>query len=196
MGNDGRMAGRIYDHMDCYSAMLIYLHEKGRVIPQAHLEIVDSELSDFPPFDFDWAAILLDLYLNKGRKLFADCEEHQERWENRLLRYGVMERGQISFQYNRKVNATLASSIEKMDSIRDIVEFEYRHLARELRLVVLADYICKEFLAAGPDADLCMGKLGVLLMFEKLRREDFPGLRLGVLTGSIVILPSDAVPLM
>lgn len=184
----------IYDCMPYYSSMLIYLHAAGRGIPQTHIEIVGDELPDFPAFDYDWAEILLDLYLNKGRGMFDGCEEHQEKLENRLLRYGVMERGQISFKYNRKINAALAASVEKLDSICDIVRFEYRHLGEELRSVILADYIRKEFLNLGPDADLYTGKLGVLPIFEKLRREDMPGLKLGVLTGSVVIVPCDSMP--
>lgn len=186
----------IYDHMAYYSSMLIYMHATGQVIPLVHLEIVGNEHTDFPAFDYNWAETLLDLYLNKERTMFIGCEVHQERLENRLLRYGVIECGQISFQYNRKINSALTTSVEKVNSISDIVRFEYQHLKKDLRLVVLADFIRKEFLTAGPNADLYTGKLGVLPIFEKLRRENLPNLRLGVLTGSIVIIPREAMSVM
>lgn len=186
----------IYDHMAYYSAMLIYLHAAGREVPLSFLEITGNETPHLPPFDYEWAETLLDLYLSKEKAMFVGCEEHQESLENRLLRAGIIEKGQISFLQNQKISAAFASSIEKLKSIRDIVRFEYLHSGKELRAVVLADYIRKEYLTAGPAADLESGKLGVLPIFEMLRREDLAGLRLGVLTGSVVIIPQDALPVL
>lgn len=184
----------IYSNMLAYSSLLIFFHALGRKIPESHYSVLDDKKPEFPPFDYGWAETLLDFYLNKGRDLFPDHAQHQEQLKNKLIYHGATDRNQISFCYNSKVTKTLSTSLEKLNSIRDIVGFEYKQMGKDLRLVVLTDYIRKEFLAGTPENDMKLSKFGVMPVFEKLRRENKQGMLLGVLTGAIVILPQSALP--
>lgn len=184
----------IYSNMSAYSSLLIFFHSLGREIPKYHYKILNDSKPEFPPFDYEWAETLLDFYLNKGRDLFPGYTEHQTELMNKLVYHGATDNSQISFRYNSKITKTLSTSLEKLNSIRNIVNFEYRQLGKELRLVVLTDYIRKEFLVNGAENDMKLNKLGVMPVFEKLRRENKQNALLGVLTGCIVILPQTALP--
>ena len=86
----------------------------------------------------------------------------------------------------------LINSKGKANSIRAIVLHEYEAAGDDLRLLVLTDYIRKEYeKAVGvPEADI--NALGVLPFFEILRREAGDKLRLSVLCGTMVIIPAEA----
>lgn len=184
----------IYSNMASYSSLLIFFHSLGRNIPACHYKVLNEKKPDFPPFDYEWAETLLDFYLNKGHDLFPGFAGHREQLKNKLVYHGATDKSQISFRYNAKITKTLSTSLEKLNSIRDIVRFEYEQLGSDLRLVVLTDYIRKEFLTNTPVNDMKLSKFGVMPVFEKLRRENKLDMRIGVLTGAIVIIPAVALP--
>lgn len=184
----------IYSNMASYSSLLIFFHSLGRNIPACHYKVLNEKKPDFPSFDYEWAETLLDFYLNKGHDLFPAFAGHQEQLKNKLIYHGATDKSQISFRYNTKITKTLSTSLEKLNSIRDIVRFEYEQLGSDLRLVVLTDYIRKEFLANTPVNDMKLSKFGVMPVFEKLRRKNKLDMRIGVLTGAIVIIPAVALP--
>ncbi|MEO3405907.1 DEAD/DEAH box helicase family protein [Mucilaginibacter sp. CAU 1740] len=182
----------IYSNLSCYSASLIFLNACGREISKAHLDIIDDKDVKIPVFDYYWAAILLDFYLYKEKLQFKDFQEHNKNLENKLRRNGAIEKKQINFSQNRQVTGSLASSISKLQSIKQIVEFEYGQLGHNMRMVVLTDYIRSEFYVNNVVNNIELNKIGVITIFEKLRRENATGIRIGVLTGSVVIIPHKA----
>lgn len=182
----------IYSNLACYSACLIYLNAAGKEIPKIHLEVVGDKQFNIPPLDYKWMETLLDFYLSKENIHFAAYEEHRESLEKRLMRYGAMEKRQISFSYNRRTTGSLSSSISKLEGIRRIVDFEYGQMGNSLRMVILSDFIRKEYLVGGDENDMPLNKIGVIPIFEKLRRECTDERKIGVLTGSLVIIPLSA----
>jgi superfamily II DNA or RNA helicase len=178
----------IYNNLSYYSACLIFLHDNGKVIPETHLEVIGDEQLEIPKLDYEWIETVLDFYLYKGKEQFKEFEEHQKTIENKLRRYSAVERRQISFLHNKRVTGFLTSSISKLNGIKEIVDFEYKQLGKELRLVILSDFIRKEFLGNNME----LNKIGVVPIFEKLRRENTDSKKIGVLTGSIVIIPKTA----
>ncbi|UOE50029.1 DEAD/DEAH box helicase family protein [Mucilaginibacter sp. SMC90] len=184
----------IYTNLSCYSASLIFLNANGREIPKSHLDIIDDKNVKIPGFDYKWAEILLDFYLYKEKQPFKGFEEHKKNLENKLRRNGAIEKRQICFSQNRQVTGLLSSSISKLESIKQIVDFEYQHLKHDLRMVILTDYIRKEYYANTVQNNIELNKIGVITIFEKLRRENNAGIKIGVLTGSLVIIPRSAYP--
>jgi superfamily II DNA or RNA helicase len=182
----------IYSNLSFYSASLIFLNANGVEIPKIHLEIIGDKKIIIPQFDFEWTETLLDFYLYQGNGLFKEFEEHRTNLENRLTRYGAIERRQISLHQNKKLTKYLTSSISKLNSIKEIVDFEFSCLKNDLRLVVLADFIRKEFFNNRAETNLEINKIGVIPIFEKLRSENPSQIKIGVLTGSIIILPKSA----
>ncbi len=182
----------IYHYLPCYSACLIFLNANGKEIPQTHLDVVGDKRLNIPPLNYEWMEILLDFYLYKEKTHFAAFELHRKTLENRLKRYGAIERRQISFSRHKGLTDALTSSVSKLSGIKEIVEFEYRKLQQDLRLVILTDFIRKEFFVNSNVNTHELNKIGVLPIFEKLRREIAAPLKMGVLTGSMVILPLSA----
>ena len=183
----------IYTHLEFYSATLIFLHAVGKKVSSRHLKIIGDKKLAIPALDYEWMETLLTFYLYKGEGAFEEQKEHQTLLLNKLKRFGAIERKSINFRDNSKLSKYLRSSISKLQSIADIVEFEHREQKEDLRLVVLSDYIRKEFLTDSEENTLELNKLGVLPIFEKLRRESDGTLKMGVLTGSVIIVPGTAM---
>lgn len=184
----------IYDNLSYYSAMLIFLHHNQKEIPPVHLEIIGDKDIQIPSMDYDWMEILLNFYLYAETVHFVDYESHREKLENRLRHYGAIEKKEISFLYNRRINRLLTASISKLEAIKEIVGFEYRQLGKELRMVILTDYIRKEFFESADADNLQLTKIGAGSIFEILRRTNDSGRKIGVLTGTVVVLPASACP--
>lgn len=183
----------IYNNLEYYSATLVYLNSIGKFISNDHLEIIGDRKIKIPKLNYEWIEILLTFYLYQDPEGFSAYEDHQKNLLNKLKRNSAIERRAINFRNNRKINSFLSSSISKLESIDSVVDFEYSNLKEHLRMVVLTDYIRKEFLVNGSRNDLELNRIGVMPIFEKLRRTNGNGLRIGVLTGSLVILPVAAL---
>lgn len=129
--------------------------------------------------------------------LYDDCQayhcgEYQEALAADLKSQGLIEKKKVSLTANAAVEKLLTNSKGKITSIQKIVESEFKNLGKELRMLVLTDYIRKEYEKLLGDEGADVTSLGVLPFFEQLRRA-MPGkLRLGVLCGTIVIIPAEA----
>ena len=182
----------IYNNLSYYSAFLIFLKSNEKEIPETHLEVIGDQKFEIPKLNHEWIEILLDFYLYKEKEHFKAFEEHKKTLENRLRRYGAIERRQINFGHNKRVTGFLTSSISKLNGIKKIVDFEFNKLGNDLRLVILSDFIRKEFYIDLPENNLELNKIGVIPIFEKLRRENKDKTKIAVLTGSMIIIPVSA----
>lgn len=184
----------IYTNLSYYSACLIFLHSNGIEIPETHLNVIGDKKITIPKLDYNWIEVLLDFYLYKDSDYFSDFKEHQKTLENKLRRHSLIEKRQINFSNNKRVSDFLISSIGKLNGIKEIVDLEYTALKENLRMVILTDYIRKEFLVSSTENDLELTKIGVIPIFEKLRRTNADNKKIGILSGSIVIIPKSALP--
>jgi hypothetical protein len=150
----------IYNNLSYYSACLIFLKSNEKEIPETHLEVIGDKKFEIPKLDYEWIETLLDFYLYKEKEHFKTFEEHQKTLENRLRRYGAIERRQINFSHNKRVTGFLTSSISKLNGIKEIVDFEYKQFRQNLRLVILSDFIRKEFYINSPENNLELNKIG------------------------------------
>ncbi|QNK64654.1 DEAD/DEAH box helicase family protein [Pedobacter sp. PAMC26386] len=181
----------IYSNFSSYAACLIFLKANGRVISDLHLEVVGDKKNNVPILDYTWMETLLQFYIF-GNVYFDEFKEHRGKLESRLIHAGVTYGRQINLWHNKKVSGFLTSSTNKLNSIKEIAEFEYRQLGTQLRMVILSDYIRKEFYVSSAENALELNKIGVMPVFEKLRRDNPLDMKIGVLTGSIVIIPESA----
>lgn len=186
----------IFGNMSFYSAMLIFMHGVGKEVLPVHFEVIGSKTVRVPPLDYAWMEVLLDFYLHGDKAFFPGREEHQEALENKLTRRGAMERKQINFRYNSRLMKTLTASVSKLNSIAEIVRFESSRLEDRLRLVILTDYIRKEYMTSTAVNDMPLDRMGVFSVFEKLRREKIGEGQIGILTGSVVIVPVAALSVL
>lgn len=179
----------IYSNMEYYSSILIFLKHNEFQIEDRHVKITGNKLSKLPKLTKAWLEILLEYYLKKFELEDDQIIQHQKNVTLVLKKAGLMERGRINFKDDSKLEKVLTSSLGKLESIVRITEFESKHLKNDLRQVILGDFIRKEYLS---DA-IQINKLGVIPIFESLRRKKQNELKIGVLTGSLIIIPKSAL---
>lgn len=183
----------IYNNLEYYSSVLIFLNAVGEIVTKDHLEVIGDKKFKIPSLSYEWIEILLNFYLFEDNENFSALEEHKEILINKLKRNGLLFRRTINFRNNQKINRSLSSSLSKLQSIDNIVDIEHNTLGSNLRMVILTDYIRKEFLTDEADNQLLLNKIGVIPIFEQLRRTNDRNMKLGVLSGSFIIIPKTAL---
>lgn len=186
----------IYDNLSCYSSAIIYMNACNRPVTFEQLDIIGVIPKEIPAMDAGWMEILLDFYLFRDPENFTSFKEHQQSLENKLRHYGALESKRINLSRPRRIGSILTGSVSKLQGIEKIVEYEFKIMQHDLRMVILSDYIRKEFLVNDTVNDLELNKVGILPIFELLRRKYGVAIQLGVLTGSIIILPAAIKPLL
>ena len=174
-----------------FASLLIYLQAKNIPFPDRLKRLLGTRR--LPQMTPAWMELLLQGFL------YGDAENYtcEEAYRKELISYlkaeGVIEKKKVSFTTTPSIEKLLTTSKGKCESIKDIVAHEYKADGKNLRLLVLTDYIRKEYeKALGTDADVV--SLGVIPFFEQLRRSvgTETDLRIGVLCGTIVIIPAEA----
>lgn len=148
-----------------------------------------------PAMTVDAMEQLLQEFLYDDTDAYPCEKEYRESVIDRLKSQGLIDKKKVMLAANPAVEKMLTTSLGKCNSIRDIVFHEYAATRKELRLLVLTDYIRKEHEKNIGDPQKDVTALGVLPFFEMLRRENEAqkkDIRLGVLCGTIVIIPAEA----
>ena len=106
-----------------------------------------------------------------------------------LAQIGAINHGNINLLYNKKIEKELNQNVGKLQSINDIVEHEYNCLGSKLKLSIVADYIMDDYSEYKENS---YNQIGVIPIFKNLT-EKYPSLKVIVLTGSTVIIPTNLV---
>jgi superfamily II DNA or RNA helicase len=182
---------KILESPSYFSSILIFLKEEGVFDWKAYRHILGSGGETLPKLDLVWTEELLTNCLFQDMYTLA-FEDVMKEIRKKLSRAGAIERKKVYLRTNKKIDRMLLTSASKLGSIRDIVEFEANNLKGKLRLVILTDYIRMEDMPTSPEDEKAISRLGVIPIFETLRRKRLPEIKLGVLCGSIAILPASA----
>ncbi|MDQ8207470.1 DEAD/DEAH box helicase family protein [Coraliomargarita sp. SDUM461003] len=181
----------IYAEVEWFSSLLIYLHTRGARLQPELLELLDAEAGELPCFDTEWAQVLLrGIVSKKQRSLWP--QDFVRQIEALLKQRGAIERGHVHLLPSHARNRRLMRSATKLRSIEAIVRVERETHGADLRLLVLSDYIYPEFLGTYCERSRNAKslKLGAVPIFERLRQ--LGDERVGLLTGSMVIIPASA----
>ncbi|HLP58895.1 MAG TPA: DEAD/DEAH box helicase family protein [Candidatus Deferrimicrobium sp.] len=188
----GLFIEKILEKPGYFSSMVLFLNRCGVSINKDFLKIMGIARRKIPPFDLEWADILLGHFLYEDTYIYENYKDLVLELRKQLHGIGAIVNKKVMLQKNPRLDKILRNSPNKLHSIGDIVELEYNHLQQDLRLVILTDYVRKELLP-GPGEELkgiaCMG---VVPIFEKIRRDCTAGIKLGILCGSLVIIPAAA----
>ena len=186
----------IFENPSYFTALLIYLEWTDSLIPFAVWEMLDEELDDLPSFDTEWLETLMNGIFFKDDYFQAFLEKKDLKQIKATLReIGATERKRIKIAQPERLHKQLTSSKSKINSIREIVELEYNTLNQELRMVILTDYIRKEAMPKNELNIQEIDKIGVVPIFELVRRQFPLRIELGILTGSFVVIPTYSLDL-
>lgn len=181
----------IYQQPSFFSAQLIFLNAIGKKIPKEKLRVLGFEKSDtieYPAFNNDWATILLNHILFQDRDQLSEQNEAIKALEKKLRKLGVLKINRIDLIGNESFYRTLSNSPSKLASIVSIAKASEQELGKDLRAVVLTDYIRKEYLDTTENNVPDINKLGVLPIFHHIRVSLLNTSTIAVLTGSLVIV--------
>ena len=176
------------------SAMLIYMHSQGLTIPPSLQNLLGTQ--KLPALTSYWLETLLQSILYQTPDWYDDPDGYRKKLEADLKARGLVEKRQVYLVKSKASDQLLTQSLGKLSAIVDIFLTEYESLGQELRQLVLADYIRKDFATYLGDNQATISQLGVLPYFESIRRkaqEQETPVSLAVLSGSVVILPTDVV---
>lgn len=153
---------------------------------------VNERSAKLPECDLYWMEILLQGFLYEDKKSYPCGEEYQEKVKSLLKAHGMIQKNKVGLVVNESLNKMLVSSKGKLNSIAKIAEAERSSMGQDLRLLVLCDYIKGEFLSHVGNEEKEINEIGVIPVFEMLRRTYGAEGKLGVLSGSVVIIPTAA----
>ncbi|MBU2921713.1 DEAD/DEAH box helicase family protein [Winogradskyella psychrotolerans] len=181
----------LYSNTEYFSAILIFLYACGFEIDHQKLEVLGfekQEMIQFPKLDLHWLGILFQNILVGDREQLIEQEDYVSTLEKQLRRLHVFERNTVDFIGEQLLYKSLSNSPSKLKSIVSIVKAERESLKRDLRCVILTDYIRKEFLNIKTEEIEDIDKIGVLPIFQYVRYYCNRPEELAVLSGSIVII--------
>jgi superfamily II DNA or RNA helicase len=189
------------NQQDFYLALAIFLICTAGRVPEEIRRVYPITGIELPDLDPQWMQSLLQGLLFDFRPLLDDiCDRHLQddlkRWEKRTRSIGGVEKGRVVLVNVSENEKILRHSPAKIDSVAAIIEHENAALSLSLRAVILTDYIRREaFTRAAATAllsDAPAEKLGVVPIFERLRRMALTDVFPAVLTGSLIVIPSEA----
>ena len=193
----GGLTGRIsddelLDNPDNLAALLIFLQAKNMQFPERLKRLLGQKR--LPEMTPQWMEVLLQGFCYGDTASYECTEEYREKVISGLKASGLIEKKKVMLTANPSIEKLLTNSKGKCNSIREIVKHEYMTAGKELRMLILTDYIRREHENALGADEKELSVLGVLPFFEQLRREHSgkDGLRLGVLCGTIVVIPAEA----
>ncbi len=186
-------ADDILERPELLSAALVHLRGAKRDIPARPLKLLGVGTRELPVPSPFWFERLLEGLLEGATGAFDMGPAWTRALKRKLDAAGLIEGGRVRLTRSRQVFKVLVSSLAKLESIARIVEAEAQALGENLRMVILSDHIRANELPGAPDAFFQPTKLGIVPIFETLRREGTRPDKLGVLTGSLVIVPRSAL---
>lgn len=188
--NGQKSMDEILENPSYLSAMLIYLNAKNVPISPEYLKLLG--VKSLPAVDAKWMEILLQNLLYENSEDFYCDNAYREQVTSNLKAQGLIDKRKVTLSVSTSVEKMLINSKGKINSIIQIAQNEYGFMGQSLRMLVLTDYIRKETeKLLGASDEKISETMGVLPFFENIRTH-VQGARLGVLCGSIVIIPAEA----
>ncbi|KPK42062.1 MAG: hypothetical protein AMJ65_08250 [Phycisphaerae bacterium SG8_4] len=196
ISNSGSHVEEILSDPGFYSSMAVFLKRVRGRPPKKPLRVIGVRRQRCPGLDFGWLEVLLTGCLYGHREGFVDCDELFDEISRRLKRIGAIERRKVALKSNDRIAKLLVSSISKLKSIEQIVRLENESLGTDLRMVILTDYIRKSAFPKNQEDTESPKRIGVVPIFETVRRSSISGIGLGILSGTLVVVPCQAKDLL
>jgi superfamily II DNA or RNA helicase len=174
-------------------ALALFLNESAPERCRALLQSLGLDQVKLPDFHRDWAELLFNGLLFGRETLLPPDHEVLNRLTRRLRDIGAIEQRQVFLRAPPHLQRLLEGSRNKTHSVAAIIELEARSNPHTLRALVLCDHIREADFPQPGEAEPAFPHIGVVPVFEHLRKLRLPDVRLGVLTGSVLIVPATAL---
>lgn len=174
---------QIFENPEFYVSIASLLQSTGCEVSKEFLDLFDAKAYELPHFNTKQAKIFLNGFLITNKDIFSGLEEKITDYLNLAKHLGLVQNKRIILDDSTKIQKQITGSLGKLDSIVQIVELETESLGKELRMVILADYI------KANDTD--NSHLGVIPIWRTVKNK-FPQISVGVLCGQLIILPKSA----
>ncbi|MCP5467782.1 MAG: DEAD/DEAH box helicase family protein [Deltaproteobacteria bacterium] len=183
---------KILDNPEYFSSIVIFLHAAGHGVDKKFVKIIGGSKWRVPGFDRQWAEILLENFLYHDSQVDESHQDFLAELKRELKKIGAIERRKVLLNHNKETKKLLRESLNKLNSILEIVQLEHQNLGNHLRMVVLSDFIRAEYFPKAVASASPLNRLGVVPIFEKIRRDYPQATKLGILSGSLVVIPQSA----
>jgi len=179
----------VLDSPEGFIALLTEAQGQGVAIPPGLVRLISPD-GHLPEADLTWAQRAYQFIIDRD-DLFGPALSQQVFMA--LAKSGLIDQRQVTLCSDAKVARLLAASVGKLDSICAIAADEALQLKDRLRMLVLTDFIRTDQLSlVGTDQPLL--SLGTVPIFEALRRRCGNDASIGMLSGTMVILPTAVIP--
>ena len=176
----------IFESPEYYVSIAALLNAKGYPVSESFLNLFDARQSDLPKFDFNQAKVFVRGFFECPADYFKPLEPKRDEYFETAKRLGLVNKKRIVLDENARVRRMIAGSLGKLDSIVRIVRQESSLLGERLRMVILTDYIRMD--------DVGCQSIGVVPIWRKLKENFGEEVSIGVLCGSLILLPKRNVP--
>ena len=174
------------DNFEYYLSILSFLKFKQISIPTNEISI---PFKSIPDFDIKQLEILLEGCLYFDKNSYKGFEEVFRNLKKELNQLGIIEESHVNLSYGEEIKKIIQQNKGKLDSINQIVESESRFMKDELKMVIISDYIREDIYEVEEFAEI--KNIGVIPIFESIRRNLDSNINLAVLTGKLVIIPTE-----
>ncbi len=187
---------QLYEYPDFYLSIASFLNHVNEKPPKKLLKALGVSLEKSPKIDLEWMQILLTGLLYAHNKTFPALDENCEQIAQDLKSISAIENRKVKLKTTDWITRLLVSSNSKLDSITDIIEIENQSLASDLRLVILTDFIRKNDFPKNAEDKKPPRRIGVVPIFEQIRTSKITDIKLGILCGTLVVIPGSSKELL
>lgn len=172
----------LFSNVQQYIALATLLQYYGFEIHKKQIRELTAKRR-LPPLNMHYAEIAIQFLLDG--EIITD--EQKTAIISILKDYSVYEKKKVSLHLNERLKRMLISSVGKLESIKNIAKNEIATMGKQLRMLILTDYIKKENLSKVASNEK-LNSVNIVSIFETLRRANL-NVSIGVLSGTLVILP-------
>lgn len=171
-----------------YVAILCLANFQDANIPTKLIKLV-SPSGKLPRFKSHYAEIAFQYIIDHPKQFTPEISNDIK---HVLKSNGLIERRKVKLKLNDKLNRLLISSVGKLNSIVEITKSEYKALDKELRMLILTDYIKRDMVKFIGTSNM-PNSMGIVSIFERIREELNQQVPIGVLSGSLIIVPNNSI---
>jgi len=185
-------AEQVLDEPAFFSSVASFLgHVRGHPTRKL-LRVIGLSPRKCPKLDSEQLEILLTGCLYTQAKSFDAHKDLLQRIGRDAKRIGAVERRDVNLRSTPRIAKLLIRSASKLKSIEEIVKLESEIVGPDLRMVVLTDFIRRADFPTDETDVKPIKRLGVVPIFEHIRRSQAGAVRLGILSGTLTVIPSQS----